>query len=690
MIHKYRLVSVILCALLFISIKFNLIFAQCIPSNISPTTISTTNNVVNTYYSGNANANAGNFTLSVGSKRGTAPDITDGDLLLIIQMQGVEINATLPDNLADVAGTNGDYADGNGGNDRTGFLNNTNYIAGQYEYVVANGAIVGGILNIRTPLLNTYIHNLTPTATIGARTFQVIRVANYQALILNVGASITALDWNGRTGGIVAIDVNNNFTLNGLIQANGLGFRGGARSASENVTGSPGHRGEGIAGTPRIVYNGALIQNNLAAHTTTTFTGTYTGASTYPGGTSGSYTSDRGIGAPANAGGAGFSDGGGGGGSNGGNGGLGSQDAGSNVNLISRGALNLSPAGGNRLFLGGGGGSGGREDDGGDNDAASSGQRGGGIIIIRTNTISGTGSISANGSGGNAQGLEGAGGGGAGGTILLNTSTANLSSLTIQARGGNGNNVTEANDGGGGGGGGGSILLNRIGGTFTALPTITSNGGTAGTSGANTTAAGGGSGGFSVSTLPGTSFVCDISALPISLLSFQAQILENQFVELHWITILETNNAFFSVEKSSDGFNFTEILRIDGAGNSNELRNYKAIDEQPFRGLNYYRLKQVDWDGKFTYSKVIVIDLKSDNEEFIIYPNPTQGNIHIRTLSQMIAIRILSLTQQTIFEKYFNPNLKETVLNLESLSKGIYIIEIICTHQRILKKIIIN
>ncbi|MDX2303906.1 MAG: T9SS type A sorting domain-containing protein [Microscillaceae bacterium] len=663
--------------------------AQCIPSPVSVTIINSSNTVVNSYYPGDASVVMGSMSIPVSTKRGTADDISNGDLLIVMQMQGVEINITLPDSITDTSGSDGDYADGDGGNDRSGFINNGNYTAGQYEYVVADGPVTGGLLPIRTALKKTYIHDLTPSSTLGARTFQVVRVANYQDLILSAGASITALAWNGRSGGIIAIDVNNVFALDGTIQATGMGFRGGARSASEIVFNAPGHRGEGIAGTPRIVYDGSQILNNLTNHNTSVFAGSYAGISTYPGSVSGVFDSDRGLGAPANAGGAGYLDGGGSGGSNGGSGGFGSQDIALGANHISKGAISLDASDGDRLFMGGGGGSGGRDDDGGDNDAASCGQPGGGIIIIRADQITGTGFILANGLGGFSQFSEGAGGGGAGGTVLIHTSSSNLSGLAIFARGGNGNSIfTTDSDGGGGGGGGGNVLLNRIGGTFTGLPFISAIGGAAGLSGTNTSAASGGSGGLSISSLPGASFVCSLEALPITLLEFNAEVIDHENVLLSWITAQEINNAFFSVERSRDGFNFKEVIRLDGAGNSSYTKFYEVIDQHPESGINYYRLKQTDLEGKSTFSKVIAVELNPSFERIKMYPNPTQGLLFIESLSDIQIIRLWSVNHQLLLQKYVGDDKTMRVsLDMDTLPQGIYLVEIVCERRKFFKKL---
>jgi hypothetical protein len=96
-------------------------------------------------------------------------------------------------------------------------------------------------------------------------------------------------------------------------------------------------------------------------------------------------------------------------------------------------------------------------------------------------------------------------------------------------------------------------------------------------------------------------------ALPVSLLSFTAN-LKNNKVYLDWATASEQNNAKFDVERSRNGVDFSQIDEVAGAGNSSVVRNYNAIDEAPLPGLSYYRLKQTDFNGTFTYSPVVAVN----------------------------------------------------------------------------------
>ncbi|MBK0384132.1 SprB repeat-containing protein, partial [Pedobacter sp. SD-b] len=406
-----------------------------------------------------------NYNLSYG-----ITPIKSGDLILIIQMQDASFNYSNSNLYGSGTATSG--PDNLGGTGYTG-LNNS----GKFEYVVATKdvPITGGVLNFRgggvsKGCVNTYT-NSNATATRGQRRFQVVRVPQYSNLVLT--ASITTPPYNGSVGGLIAFDVAGTMQFNGfIVDASERGFRGGygpvAYSGANNSTlyvdvssstKSVG-KGEGIAGTPRYMWDGFKQVDN--------------GSEGLP---AGSY----GRGAPANGGGAGNDhNAGGGGGGNGGFGGLGGmgwQGIGGDVTPLTAGGRPGSslPMDYSRLIMGGGGG-------GGDANNATSGVKGGvggGIILINVEKIDGVGVIKANGGAGQAGAFgsapDGAGGGGAGGTVFVRSLAPSPTAiLTLEAKGGNGGNTkfdtgSVTPHGPGGGGGGGFI--------FTQIPsaTITKN-----------------------------------------------------------------------------------------------------------------------------------------------------------------------------------------------------------------------
>ena len=116
--------------------------------------------------------------------------------------------------------------------------------------------------------------------------------------------------------------------------------------------------------------------------------------------------------------------------------------------------------------------------------------------------------------------------------------------------------------------------------------------------------------------------------LPVDLISFKAMRAE-EGVRLEWETASEQNNDYFEVQKSADGKTFNSIGEVAGSGTTNEHHSYSFIDGKPYQGITYYRLKQVDFDGKYNYSKIVLIDIDDVGRNefgFIMYPNPTKNS----------------------------------------------------------------
>lgn len=118
--------------------------------------------------------------------------------------------------------------------------------------------------------------------------------------------------------------------------------------------------------------------------------------------------------------------------------------------------------------------------------------------------------------------------------------------------------------------------------------------------------------------------------VPITLSSFTGY-WRGKNARLEWVTQMESNNRVFKIERSLDGRNYSVIGEVVGAGNSQSVRNYSFDDLQAgnIPGYLYYRLKQVDYDGRFSYSNVVL--LKNENHGiFTIYPNPVKGIMYIK------------------------------------------------------------
>lgn len=167
--------------------------------------------------------------------------------------------------------------------------------------------------------------------------------------------------------------------------------------------------------------------------------------------------------------------------------------------------------------------------------------------------------------------------------------------------------------------------------------------------------------------------------LPIELLDFSAEEI-NEGIELTWTTANESNNNYFTIEKSLKYGEWLSLGVIQGAGNSTTLQQYSLIDLQPVRGTQYYRLKQTDFDGSFSYSKIIAVSFKLNNTHSIqVYPNPISDVLIIEMPSTIIEkthpVRILDALGRHVASESIKSGY--TVLNLCYLSPGVYTVEVL-------------
>jgi hypothetical protein len=183
-----------------------------------------------------------------------------------------------------------------------------------------------------------------------------------------------------------------------------------------------------------------------------------------------------------------------------------------------------------------------------------------------------------------------------------------------------------------------------------------------------------------------------VTILPINILSFDVLKLNNS-VSLSWKTGAEMNNDYFSIERSIDGQEFEEIGRVKGAGNSTTTNTYGFLDTKPKNGLSYYRFKQVDFDGKSSYSKTVPVDFESAESFFDFVPNPTSdnGNLYFYAKQdETVSINIYdmkgSIASSFNIGAFEGPNSIPVMTN--TLSKGIYFIKLIDNNKVLTKKFI--
>lgn len=170
-----------------------------------------------------------------------------------------------------------------------------------------------------------------------------------------------------------------------------------------------------------------------------------------------------------------------------------------------------------------------------------------------------------------------------------------------------------------------------------------------------------------------------ICTLPVELLEFNAERI-NEKVYLTWTTLSEENNQKYILEKSVDAENFKPFHETKGAGYSNERRDYNATDNNPGNDRIYYRLKQIDFDGNYSFSEII--EVKGTNlSEIKFYPNPVKenGTLSFNLInSGEVVVRIFNYTGQKVLEKTGSGRVgqNEMILQTGSLPDGIYSIQL--------------
>jgi len=556
-----------------------------------------------------------------------------GNTVLLIQMKGATISTTNNSTFGTVTSLND---------------------AGDYE-IATICSISNDSAYFFNTILNTYDVNFK---------VQLVKFGEYYSA--NVTDTVKAQAWNNSTGkgGVLALKVEEDLTLNAPLFADSTGYSGGNASISNSTCNSF---------TSGYVYNA-------------NFTGPQSGAFKGEGVADVIATNSGGRGAPANGGGGGNNhNNGGGGGANLVAGG----DGGGNYTTVSGGCTGdfhgvggraLSSASDTKIFAGGGGGAGHFNN----NPTTHGGGDGGGIIIVIAKNIIGNGyKITANGRVGGNGSSDGASGGGAGGSIIMSVTNSYSGSLTIEAKGGNGGttdnqNITNRCYGAGGGGAGGVIYFNG------AIPAVTTST-AAGSAGLELRIVGCGipapaDDGTDGSIIPNYSYRTSITpssscsgSLAVRIIYFNASLVNNEKVKLEWDIANPEEASSFTIEKINSLNNWSELQTI---GVQTNLHHYEIFDSSPVAGENIYRLRIKGKDNSITYSiqKRVVIKL---NDHFSFYPNPARNKIMISgKLNTGTVIKVTDFTGREIKKIITNTSSALLELLLPSLDPGIYFLRV--------------
>ena len=158
--------------------------------------------------------------------------------------------------------------------------------------------------------------------------------------------------------------------------------------------------------------------------------------------------------------------------------------------------------------------------------------------------------------------------------------------------------------------------------------------------------------------------------------------------QLSWATASETNNSGFELQRSADGSNFSKLSFVatkSEGGNSNRNLKYDFTDKAPFATSSYYRLKQIDKDGKFTYSSIVMVKGTKPNTLSVaaIYPNPVVNNLKVVIASPVtknVALIVTDLAGKIVMQQNAQLSSGDNNLQLDvkSISKGSYSIKVVC------------
>ncbi|MEM7370961.1 MAG: T9SS type A sorting domain-containing protein [Bacteroidota bacterium] len=187
-----------------------------------------------------------------------------------------------------------------------------------------------------------------------------------------------------------------------------------------------------------------------------------------------------------------------------------------------------------------------------------------------------------------------------------------------------------------------------------------------------------------------------VSAFPVEFDKFEG-VVKNGYNELSWSTASELNNDYFVLEKSQDGVEFQAVNQIDGAGTSQASLNYTTRDYTPFPKLTFYRLKQVDFNGTFSYSHAIRLEGSVEEAKFMeVFPNPSRGQFQVTAVlgsetETSNLIRVMSLQGKVVYQKSLERSaMIGHQVTLNHLTPGFYFVQAISAHNSIQQRILIQ
>lgn len=179
---------------------------------------------------------------------------------------------------------------------------------------------------------------------------------------------------------------------------------------------------------------------------------------------------------------------------------------------------------------------------------------------------------------------------------------------------------------------------------------------------------------------------CD-ATLPVETTFFKGRILRNNLVELTWQTVLEIDNEGFEIHRANADFQWDLVGFEKGNGNTTETINYSFIDQNPYPGTNYYRLRQMDYDGNFEITKVIAVNVKNTKETVTIFPTLAKEKLIINynePPADLPTYRVFDLMGRKILETKADNG----VIDISGLNAGQYVISFLLKDVLVTEKFI--
>lgn len=179
-----------------------------------------------------------------------------------------------------------------------------------------------------------------------------------------------------------------------------------------------------------------------------------------------------------------------------------------------------------------------------------------------------------------------------------------------------------------------------------------------------------------------------LASLPVELISFSARA-ENQHSRLYWSTASELNNEGFEIERLGENDKWETLDFVFGKGTTNEINDYIFYDKNPKSGINYYRLKQIDFDGKYEYSNIESVTFEERNLEYSIFPNPTLSeNVNVKIPNDETEVSIYDSKSRLMYVLKMDKGIREISLN--QFSAGMYFVKFMNGSDVQIKRLIIS